>query len=410
MGFQHQLKKYAALVIAVGINIQKGQELVIRTPVECAEFARLLAKEAYERGAREVVLFWRDEKFSKIKYDYSPLEIFQKMPPWQAEFNNYYASRGAAFLTIDASDPELLADVDPAKIVAGVKASHQACKLFYDKIDSGELSWNIISVPTLAWAKKVFPECSDEEAMSQLWNAIFKAVRVDCEDPIKAWKQHKQSFQSKIEYLNKQQFKALHYQNSLGTDLYVGLPEHHIWEGGGDCTQNGIEFFPNMPTEEIFSTPHREQVHGVVYSSIPLNYNGNVIDRFSLTFKNGKVVEFHAEQGESILQHILDTDEGSRYLGEIALVPYDSPISNMKTLFYSTLFDENASCHLALGSCYPSCLENGTTMSKEELMASGGNDSVTHVDFMIGTKDLSIVGIKDDNTQVPIFIDGNWAI
>ena len=409
MDFQQNLKKYAALTVKMGVNVQPGQELVIRSPIECAEFARLLAEEAYLLGAREVIIFWKDELFSKIKYTYSPLEVFETMPPWQAKFNNDYAERGACFLTIAADDPELFADVDPAKIIAGAKASHKACKPFYDRIDSGALSWNIISVPTKAWAKKVFPNSSETEAVNQLWQAIFRAVRVDQNDPAQAWMEHKLSFQKKTAWLNQKQFTALHYQNSIGTDLMVGMPKNHLWEGGGDRTSGGVDYFPNMPTEEVFSMPHKDRVNGKVVSSMPLNHNGNLIENFSFTFQNGIITDFSAEKGYDILKHILETDQGSRQLGEVALVPYNSPISNLGILFYNTLFDENASCHLALGSCYPSCIQGGTALSKEALKNLGGNDSVNHIDFMIGTKDLSITGIQEDGTETPIFINGNWA-
>jgi aminopeptidase len=409
MQFEENLKKYAELVISMGVNLQKGQQMVLRTPIECADFARLLAETAYQHGAKEVIIQWKDEQFAKIKYTYSPLEVFETMPRWQADFNNSYAESGACFVTIAADDPELLAGVDPAKLIAGAKASHAACKPFYDRIDSGELVWNIISVPTAAWAKKVFPNCSKERAMEQLWNAIFKAVRVDTPDPVAAWARHRDSFQAKKDFLNGKQFCTLHYTNSLGTDLTIGMPDHHIWEGGGDVAQNGVEFFPNMPTEEVFCAPHRNKVNGKVVASMPLNHNGNLITNFSFTFRNGEIVDYSAETGAEILEHILKTDDGSRRLGEVALVPSRSPISDMKILFYNTLFDENASCHLAIGSAYQSCVQGGLRMSKEELLQIGLNDSVNHIDFMIGTEDLKIVGTDADGKETIVFEEGNWA-
>lgn len=409
INLEEKLEQYAALTIEMGVNLQEGQELVIRCPIECAAFARLLAKKAYEKGAREVIMSWSDETCSKLKYTHSPLEVFEKMPPWQAEFNNYYADRGAAFLSVHASDPEAMKGVDPKKITASAKASYEACESFYTKMETNVIPWNVISVPTVAWAKKVFPNCSEEEAVEKLWDAILKAVRVDCDDPIKAWQEHKKSFKEKSAFLNKKQFKALHYQNSLGTDVMVGMPENHIWDGGGDVTQDGLPFCPNMPTEEIFSAPHKDKIDGVIVSSMPLNHNGNLIENFRFTFKDGKIVDYSAEVGEELLKHILETDEGSLHLGEVALVPYDSPISNMNILFYNTLFDENASCHFALGSCYPTCVENGCDLSKEELAEAGLNDSINHIDFMVGTKDLNITGIEADGTETPIFRDGNWA-
>ncbi len=406
---QQLLEQYAALAVESGINLQKGQELVVRCPVECAYFARIIARKAYERGAREVILSWSDEALSKMKYTYSPLEVFETMPPWQADFNNYYAERGAGFLSILASDPEALSGVDPQKIIAGTKASHEACQSFYEKTETNQIPWNIIAVPSPAWAKKVFPGCDEEEAIEKLWAAILTSVRVDGSDPIAAWEAHKESFQQKKDFLNQKQFTALHYQNSLGTDLVVGMPKNHIWEGGGDVTKDGFPFFPNMPTEEVFSVPDKDHIDGTLVSSMPLNHNGSLIENFRFTFRDGLIVDYSAQKGEELLKHILDTDEGSRRLGEIALVPADSPISNLNILFYNTLFDENASCHFALGSAYPSCIEDGCSLSKEELAKRGVNDSINHIDFMVGTKDLSITGIEADGTKTPIFVNGNWA-
>ena len=407
--FEENLKKYAALVIQAGVNLQNGQELVIRAPIQSAEFVRLLAQEAYARGAKDVAVFWKDEQLTKLRYLHSPLEVFETMPSWQAEFNNSYARRGAAILTISADDPDLMRDVDPKKLIASVRAADQACKEFYDNLDNGNLAWNIISVPTPAWAKKVFPDCGEQEAQEKLWEAIFHAVRVDTPDPAEAWQQHSRLLHEKSQWLNSMQFTKLHYTNSLGTDLTVGLPEQHIWEGGGGSTNGGVSFFANMPTEEVFTAPHREMVDGIVYSAMPLNHNGSLIDQFSFTFQHGKVVDFTAKEGYEVLKQVLDTDEGSRYLGEAALVPYGSPISSMGILFYNTLFDENASCHLALGSAYPSCIQGGTALSKEELLARGLNDSANHIDFMIGTPDLCITGITKDGREIPIFQNGAWA-
>lgn len=410
MNFSEKLKKYADLAVKKGVNIQKDQELVINAPIECAEFVRMVAESAYKNGAKEVIVHWADEKLSKIKYTYSPLEVFQTVPDWIAESRNYYANRNSAYLAISASDPEIFKDVESAKLDANNKATYKAFKPWRDRIDKGHIAWNIISVPTVAWAKKVFPDCSQDEAVEKLWDAIFKAVRVDLEDTDGAWETHKETLFSKSKYLNEKQFASLHYKNSLGTDLTLGLPENHVWEGGGDKTNNGTYFFPNMPTEEVFSMPHREKAEGVVVSSMPLNYQGTLITDFSLTFKDGKVVDYSAKTGYDALKRMLETDEGSRMLGEVALVPHVSPISNMNILFYNTLFDENASCHLALGAAYESCIKDGLKMTKDELKQKGANDSITHVDFMIGTSDMCIIGTEKDGTETVIFKDGNWAI
>lgn len=410
MSFESNLLKYADLAVKLGVNIQKDKTLVISCPIECAYFGRMVAESAYKNGAKEVVMFYNDEKFSKIKYTYSPLEVFETVPQWLADSRNSYAEKNCAYLNIFASDPEIFKDVDSKKLAVENVARRKAMKPFHDRIDAGHIAWNILSIPSVAWAKKVFPDCDEKVAVEKLWKAIFKAVRIDVEDTFGAWDNHKKTLFSKSEYLNKKQFKSFHYTNSLGTDLTVGMPEDYVFEGGGDETLKGVYYFPNMPTEEVFSMPHREKVNGKVVASMPLNYQGTLISDFEITFKDGKVVDFNAKQGYEALKRLIETDEGSHYLGEVALVPNKSPISDMGILFYNTLFDENASCHLALGSAYPSCIKDGLKYTKEELKKHGVNDSLEHVDFMIGTPDLKIVGKDKDGNETPIFIDGNWAI
>lgn len=409
MNNENLLKKYAKLAIYQGVNVQKDQILVISSPIECAEFTRMLVEEAYLKGAKEVVVQWNDELTSKLKYQYSPIEVFENVPEWVKESRLSYAKEGACFLSISASDPELLKDIDPKKIATFRKAASISSREFSSRLMSNENAWSIVSIPTAGWAKKVFPNLSEEEAIAKLWDAIFKIVRVDSEDPVAAWEEHKNTLKNNMDFLNSRRFKSLHFENSLGTDLVIELPEKHLWAGGADFTQNGIEFIANMPTEEIFSMPKKTGVNGKVVSSMPLNYGGNLINNFSLIFKNGKVVDFTAEEGYETLKNILDTDEGAKYLGEVALVPYDSPISNSNIIFFNTLYDENASCHLAFGKAYSSCIKDGEKMSEEELEKEGANDSLTHIDFMIGTKDLKITGTTYDDEEIKIFVDGNWA-
>ncbi|MGL5615425.1 MAG: aminopeptidase [Sarcina sp.] len=406
---ENLLEKYAKLAIQIGVNIQKNQTLVISSPIECAEFTRMLVKEAYLVGAREVVVQWNDELTGKLKFEYSPMEVFETVPQWVKESRLSYAKEGAAFLSISASDPELLKDVDAKKVAASRKASSIASREFSDRLMSNLNPWSIVSIPTKGWAKKVFPDLSIEEAMDKLWEEIFKIVRVDAKNPVEAWEAHKNNLKEKMDYLNDKNLKSLHYTNSLGTDLVLELAPKHLWAGGAEYSQEGTEFIANMPTEEVFSMPLKTGVNGIVYSSKPLNYGGNLIDNFSLTFKDGKVVDFTAEKGADTLNHLLNTDEGARYLGEVALVPYDSPISNSGVIFYNTLYDENASCHLAFGKAYSCCVENGENLSEEELAKEGANDSLTHVDFMIGTKDLNITGLTKSGETVKIFENGNWA-
>ncbi|MBW9171317.1 aminopeptidase [Clostridium estertheticum] len=403
------LEKYALLLVKTGINIQKDQTLVINSPIECSAFTRIVSKIAYIEGAREVVVTWRDELSTKIKFMFAPEEIFSEYPDWQRDFYVSSARKGAAFLSISASDPELMKDVNPERLSKSNKAASTAIKEYRDRMMSNKNVWCVASIPTQAWANKVFPKVSEDEAMEKLWNAIFKTVRVDALDPVASWETHKSNLKKSMDYLNLNNFKYLQYKNSLGTDLKIELPENHLWLGGSDYTPGGVEFIANMPTEEVFTLPKKTGVNGTVVSSKPLNYNGNLIENFSLTFKNGKVVDFKAETGYDILKSIIETDEGSCYLGEVALVPYDSPISNSNILFYNTLFDENASCHLALGKAYPVCIKNGENLSNEELSRLEVNDSFVHEDFMVGTEDLQIIGITADGKEVAVFEKGNFA-
>lgn len=405
------LEKYADLIVKTGVNIQKGQTLVIISPIECASFARMIGKTAYGAGARDVVIQYKDELFSKIRFLEAPEEVFEEFPLWQKEFYLSYVKQGAAFVNIAASDPEILKDVNPERVAKVQKTSSLALQEYRERLMSNKNCWCVVSIPTKSWAKKVFPQLSEEEAVEALWEAIFKTVRVDTQDPVAAWQHHTANLKKSADFLNSHRFKYLRYKNSLGTDLEIELPPDHIWLGGCEYTPEGVEFVANMPTEEIFTLPKKTGVNGRVVSSMPLNYNGNLIEQFALTFKGGKIVDFTADKGYEVLKKLIETDEGSYYLGEVALVPYDSPISNAKILYYNTLFDENASCHLAIGKAYPICIKNGENMSKEELEKFEVNDSLTHVDFMIGTQDLEIIGITATatGTEMPVFKNGNFA-
>lgn len=406
---ENELKKYAELIVTSGINLQKDQILVIDAAIECAALVRLVTKIAYQKGAKEVVVRYSDEVITKEKYLHANKEVFEKVPTWFSSLRNDSAKEKAAFLTILSEDPEAMKGVDPTRLASWSKQVQIACKPFYDGLDLGVNSWCIVGASAPNWAKKVYPDMSSEEATRKLWQAIFKATKVDQEDPIDAWEKHRRSFEKRVNYLNSLQLDSLVYKNSLGTNLTIGLIDDYLFAGGGSYLTNGLYTFPNMPTEEIFTSPDRNRTNGVVYSSMPLNYNGNIIDEFSFTFKDGKIVDYSAKVGYEILKEIVETDEGSHYLGEAALVPYDSPISNMKTLFYNTLFDENAACHLAIGKGFIECIKDGMGMNKEKLLAHGINDSLTHVDFMIGTSDLSITGISKDGKEVEIFVDGNFV-
>ncbi|SHI31118.1 aminopeptidase [Desulfosporosinus lacus] len=403
------LEKYAHLIVKTGINLQDNQTLVISAPIECASFTRLVAQKAYQEGARDVVIQWRDELFSKIRYLHAPEEIFEEFPEWQKEFYLSYVHQGAAFLSIAASDPELMKDVSPERITKSQKASNTALKDYRDRLMSNKNTWCVVSIPTASWSKKVFPHLSEEESIEKLWDVILKTVRADTENPIDSWEKHKANLKTRMDFLNSLALTSLHYKNSLGTDLIIELPENHIWLGGSEFTPDGIEFIANMPTEEVFTLPKKTGVNGKVVSSLPLNYNGNLIENFSMTFKDGKIVDFSAEKGCETLKTIIETDEGSHFLGEVALVPYDSPISNSNILFFNTLFDENASCHLALGKAYPVCMKNSADLTPEDFPKLGINESLVHVDFMIGTSDLEISGMTSDGNSIPIFRNGNFA-
>ena len=393
----------------VGLNVQKGQRLVISSPVECAFFARMCAEEAYAIGCKEVVMNWHDDAMARLKYLHADDSIFDEVAVWRSHFFNDHALEGAAYLAISASDPENFKGVENHRIIRAQQASGKALKDFDRLQMCGGFPWCIASIPIPSWAKTVFPDASEDEAMNQLWDAIFRAVRISGDGTaVEKWEQHLATQHQRLETMNQLNFKSLHYTNSLGTDLTVELPEGHIWEAGDDVTLSGQSFIANIPTEEMFTAPLKTGVNGVVYSSMPLVHDGTIIDKFHFVVKDGKIVEAHAEKGEEALKGAISVDEGASFFGEVALVPYDSPISNQKILFYNTLFDENAACHIAFGEAYP-CLKGGKEMSKDELKARGLNDSFTHVDFMIGTSDLSIVGTTHDGKEIPIFIDGNFA-
>lgn len=407
--YERFLDNYAALIVNAGVNIQQGQLLVIQTPIECADFARRIAHKAYEAGAKDVVMSWRDELFTKMRYLEAPEEVFGEFASWQKEYYQYYTDRGAAFISVAANDPELLKSVDPNRVAMVQKTSSTNLAEHREKLMSNENAWCVASVPTKAWAMKVFPEKSAEEAIEALWMAILGAVRADQDDPTQAWDEHKKALKARMAFLNQCNFRRLRYRNRLGTDLVIGLPQGHIWLGGAEKTKGGVEFIANIPTEEVFTLPHKNEVDGVVHSSKPLNYQGNLIDQFTLTFKEGKVIDCSAAIGEAVLKNLVATDEGSARLGEVALVPFDSPISNSNILFYNTLFDENASCHLAFGKAYPVCVQGGEEMDKAQLDRMGVNDSLIHVDFMIGTADLAIDGQRADGEWIPVFRDGNFV-
>ena len=408
---EQKLREYAKLLIEVGLSVRKGQTLVIACPVECAYFARMCASAAYDAGAREVVMNWKDDYLSREKYLRASDDVFDTVPEWQKHFYNDYAVSDMAYLAISATDPETLKGVDPDRMTRAQRASAAAIDVFQRQQMQNGFPWCIASIPIPSWAKKVFSELSENDAMAKLWDAIFQTVRISGDGKaVERWQEHLATLNARREKLNELHFKSLHYTNSLGTDLTIELPETHLWSTGGSVSTKGQSFIANMPTEEIFTAPLKTGINGTVYAAMPLVDNGNIIDGFHFVVKDGKITEAHAEKGEEFLKAAISVDEGASYFGEVALVPYDSPISNQKILFYNTLFDENASCHIAFGEAYPECIENGAQMEREQLEEKGLNYSITHVDFMVGTADLSIVGTTHDGREMPVFVNGNFAI
>jgi len=406
---QQHLKDYARLIVQIGTNLRPGQTVVLSSSTASAYFARYVAEAAYDAGAREVVTRFYDDALKRMHFLRADDAVFDEVPRWQPEFYKEYTDKGAAIISIIASDPELLLGVEPERIQRANIASSTALKAYHDKLMANDFPWTIAAIPGEAWAKKVFPELKTEEAIDRLWQAILTAVHVGNGDPVTIWREKIATMSRRAETLNNYRFQKLRYQNSLGTDVTLTLPEEHQWVACGEEAKTGQAFVANIPTEEIFVLPDKYGTEGVVYASMPLSLNGNLIEDIKLTFAQGKIVKAEASKGLDHLEKELDIDEGARYLGEIALVPHASPISEMGILFYNTLFDENASCHLAFGKAYPK-FRDAEERTEEELKVRGMNDSLVHVDFMIGTADLSIVGTTANGEEITVFRDGNFVI
>lgn len=406
--FDEKLARYAELAVNVGVNIQPGQPLYINATLNAAPFVRLVAKKAYEAGARQVHVDWSDDEITRTRFELAPEDSFVEFPSWKVQERELLADQGAAFISIMSQSPDLLKGIDSKRIAASQKATGTALSKYRQYVQSDKISWTVLAAPSKEWAAKVFPELPEDQQMDALWDAIFKAVRADLDNPVQEWLNHDETLHTKVDYLNNKKYAKLHY-TSPKTDLEVALPKGHLWCGAGSVNEKGHTFMANMPTEEVFTVPDKTGVNGYVSSTKPLSYGGNIIDDFKITFENGKIVDVTAAEGEEVLKELVATDEGSHYLGEVALVPHESPISASNILFYNTLFDENASNHFAIGSAYAFCIEGGKTMSKEELAEHGLNQSITHVDFMVGSGEMDIDGILEDGTREPIFRAGNWA-
>lgn len=404
------IETYAELILKIGLKIKKGDRLVVRCPIEARDFAITCTKKAYELGAIEVVMDYRDPIISKLKYENESVEVLTDIPKHRVDKENYYMEKKAKYLSITGSDPDVFKGIDSEKLFKANLATSKALKDFSAKMMANYVSWIVVGASIPSWATKVFPELSEDEAVRKLWFEIFNSVRLFEEDPEKALENHVNNLNKYSAFLNENKFEKLIYKSKKGTNLEVCLPKGYIFAGAGDVNSDGEEFIANMPSEEVFSAPRLDGVNGKVYSTMPLNYNGNLIEDFYLVFKDGEVIDYDAKSGREYLKNIIETDQGSKRLGEVALVSHNTPISMRKVLFYNTLYDENASCHFALGKSYPSCIENGEKLTIEELKERGMNDSLIHVDFMVGDATTEIVGVKENGEKVQIFKDGNFVI
>lgn len=409
MDFAALLDKYAEITVQVGLNVQPNQLVIIRGSIECADYIRAVARKAYDAGARHVQVIWSDEQISRLAMERETLAAVQEVPAWLVKAMEDGIEANAAVLSVSSPNPDLFKGIDPEKLGAANKAAGNAMKRFSAAISASTISWCVVAAPTEAWAAKVFPDLTPDQRVAKLWATILAATRITTANPLEAWQEQLRRLNAQAQFLNGQQFKKLHYR-APGTDLTIELPEGHLWISvGGNKNAQGTPFSPNLPSEEVFTAPAREGVNGTVRATLPLNYSGTLIENLNLTFDNGRIVKFSADSGYEALKNLISTDEGSHYLGEVALVPVESPINQTGILFYNTLFDENASCHLAIGRAYPTCLEGGTSMTEAEQEQRGLNHSITHVDFMVGSANLDIDGITASGEVVPVFRQGTWA-
>ncbi len=414
--FEKNLDKYAEVIVKVGLNLQPGQRLLIGGPIygfygvslELAPLIRRIVKKAYQLGARLVDVMWKDEELQSTRLQYAPTDTLNEYPIWRIDAALKVAEAGDAFLAIYAENPDLLIEQNPDKITAVQQTNFKQNKPIMDHVVKGSMNWAIVTAPVDGWTDRVFPNVPSDKRKAKFWDTIFEICRVKQEDPVSAWLDHVNQLAARSNYLNKKRYTQLKF-TATGTNLTIGLPEEHIWKSGSMTSQNGITFTANIPTEEVFTIPHKDKTEGVVTATKALYYSGSLIEDYQLTFSEGKIVNAVAKKGEDLLHNLIDTDEGASYLGEIALVPHSSPISQSGLLFYNILIDENASNHIALGQGYKFSFKNGETLSDDEFEALGGNNSLIHIDCMFGSGDMNVEGILEDGTTEPIMQNGEWA-
>ena len=404
---EQKIDKLAELAVKTGVSLQKGQDLLLTSPIEALPLVRKVVEHAYKAGANLVTPLFSDPEITVSRFKYASDQSFDKATNWLYNGMAEAFDNNTARLAIVGEDPLLLSGQDPSKVSRANKATSIAAKPAMERITRFDINWNLISWPGKAWASQMFPELDQESAQKKLADAIFTASRVNSPDPISEWEKHNINLRKWSDWLNSQNFYALSYKGP-GTNLTVGLADDHEWMGGASKAHNGVICNPNIPSEEVFTTPHAFRVDGEVCATKPLSHQGSLIENIKVKFEKGKIIEAHASKGEEVLLKVLDSDEGARRLGEVALVPDDSPISNTGLLFYNTLFDENAACHIALGQCYAKCFK-GEQLTKEEIASKGGNSSMIHIDWMIGSNKIDIDGVFKDGTKIPIFRQGNWA-
>ncbi|MHB1701474.1 MAG: aminopeptidase [Acidobacteriaceae bacterium] len=408
LAFEDKLDRLAQVAVRVGLNLRPGQELVMSASIDALPLVRRITEHAYKAGAVLVTTLYGDEQSALMRYQYAPDESFDRAATWLSDGIAAAFRSGAARLAIAGGNPSLLADQDPTKVARANIAASKAGKPAMEMITRHEINWTIVACATPAWAAAVFPHDPDDLALAKLWDAIFAASRIDTPDPVAAWLDHGERLKKRVDFMNAKRFSALQYR-APGTDLRIGLADDHLWAGGGSLAGNGIVCQPNIPTEEVFTTPHKDRVDGIVRATKPLSHQGTLIENISVRFEAGRIVEAAATQGQDVLQRLIATDDGARRLGEVALVPHSSPIAKSGLLFWNTLFDENAASHIALGQAYSTCLIGGEKMSDDQLAAKGANSSLIHVDWMIGSSAMDVDGITADGAAEPLMRSGEWV-